>query len=213
MSTSINSSGVTFPDATTQTTAAAASAYVGGRGQAFTSNGTFTIPTGVTAIQVTVQGGGGNGGSNSGTGGGGGGTGIQYFTGLTAGNTLAVTVGGVGGTSQIASGTQTITTASASGGGTGISGGSTSFTGGGSASGCTISFTGGAGGRRFLNIDLVGVGGGSCFGAGGPANEDSGGATGQNGTGYGAGGAGGGGNGGGGANYGSGTQGFVMIQW
>ena len=208
MSTSINSSGVTFPDATTQTTAAAASAYVGGRGQAFTSNGTFTIPTGVTAIQVTVQGGGGNGGSNSGTGGGGGGTGIQYFTGLTAGNTLAVTVGGVGGTSQIASGTQTITTASASGGGTGAGGGATSFTGGGSASGCAISFTGGTGARR--NSDLTGAGGDSCFGTGGPMNTDSDSVTGQNGTGYGAGGAGGGGSGAGG---GSGTQGFVMIQW
>jgi hypothetical protein len=100
-------------------------------GQAFTSNGTFTIPTGVTALKVTVVGGGGGTGSGQGSaccgsgssgGGGGGGAAIKYLTGLTAGNTLAVTIGGgggvtaTGGTSSVASGTQSITTISASGG-------------------------------------------------------------------------------------------------
>ena len=81
MPTSVTSTGVTFPDATTQTTAAAPSSYVGGRGQVFTSSGTFTVPTGVTSVAVTVLGGGGgggnvNGGQASQTYGGGGGGGI-----------------------------------------------------------------------------------------------------------------------------------------
>ena len=42
--------------------AAISSSYVGQKGQVFTSNGTFTIPTGVTAVKVTVVGGGGSAG-------------------------------------------------------------------------------------------------------------------------------------------------------
>lgn len=49
--------------------ASSAPAYIGGRGQVFTSTGTFTVPAGVTAVQVTVIGGGGGaGGSYSGRG-------------------------------------------------------------------------------------------------------------------------------------------------
>jgi len=59
--TTINSSGVTFPDGTTQGTSGAP--FI--KGQAFTSNGTFTIPTGVTALKVTVVGGGGGGGGTA----------------------------------------------------------------------------------------------------------------------------------------------------
>jgi hypothetical protein len=144
--------GLTFNNATTQTTAgittapstsgnvltsngtswvSSASSYVGGRGQSFGANGTFTIPTGITAIKVTVVGGGGGGGSTSSDPIGGssaGGAAISCLTGLTPGNTLAVTVGaggagggsfntgGTGGTSSVASGTQTISTISATGG-------------------------------------------------------------------------------------------------
>jgi len=99
----------------------------------FTSNGTFTIPTGKTVVKVTVIGGGGGGGTSytAAAGGGGGGSAIKYLTGLTPGNTLTVTrgaagtgavsscaptTGGTGGTSSVASGTQTITTISATGG-------------------------------------------------------------------------------------------------
>ena len=54
---------------------------VGQRGQAFTSSGTFTIPSGVSALKITVVGGGGGGGSVTpesagGGGGGGGGSGV-----------------------------------------------------------------------------------------------------------------------------------------
>jgi hypothetical protein len=105
----------------------------------FTANGTFTIPTGKTTVKVTVVGGGG-GGARGGTGdcctrgnGGSSGMAIKYLTGLTPGNTLTVTRGGggaggtgsdpangsAGGTSSVASGTQTITTISCTGGAAG----------------------------------------------------------------------------------------------
>lgn len=111
-----------------QTWATLANSYVGGRGQVFTGNGTFTIPSGVTALKLTVVGGGGNGGNatsspcNSAMGGtgGAGGTAIKFLTGLTPGNTLTVTVGGGGGgSSSVSSGTQSITTVTGGGGGNG----------------------------------------------------------------------------------------------
>ena len=69
-------------------------------GQAFTSSGTFTIPTGVIGLKATyVGGGGGAGGSQGGDcgfGGGYGGSspiGVKYFNSLTPGQTLSVTIG------------------------------------------------------------------------------------------------------------------------
>jgi hypothetical protein len=126
-------SGITFPDTVLQ-----GAAFTGSRGQVFTSSGTFTIPAGVSAVKVTVVGGGGGGGSmydtgNAGSGGGAGGACIKYLTGLTSGNTLSVTIGAggaggigaqgfggavpvAGGTTTVSSGTQSITTLSATGG-------------------------------------------------------------------------------------------------
>lgn len=121
-----NNQTLTLPDSTG--TVALTSDIVGGiRGQAFTSNGTFTIPSGITALKITVVGGGGGAASFGAGAGAGGGAAIKFLTSLTSGNTLAVTVGsggagsagstgGTGGTSQVASGTQTITTVSATGG-------------------------------------------------------------------------------------------------
>jgi len=90
----------------------------------FTSNGTFTIPSGVTAVKVTVVGG-GAGGTQEWTGASAA-VAIKFLTGLTAGNTLSVTVGAAGagttsttstgGNSSVASGTQSITTIQANGG-------------------------------------------------------------------------------------------------
>ena len=59
----------------------------------FTSSGTFSVPTGVTAVDVLVVGGGGGGGSDNGGGGGGGG--LIYRPGFTVtpGGTITVTVG------------------------------------------------------------------------------------------------------------------------
>jgi hypothetical protein len=129
--------GVRFNDGTTQSTAAAG----GIRSQVFTGSGTFTIPTGVTALKVTVIGAGGGGGGaeqvyGPGIGGTGGAAGyaLTFLAGLTSGNTISVTVGaggtggpavisgngGAGGTTSISSGTQSITTTSVLGGGGGI---------------------------------------------------------------------------------------------
>ena len=46
---------------------ASTNVYVGQKAQIFTSNGTFTIPTGITALKVTVIGGGGGGGGAAST--------------------------------------------------------------------------------------------------------------------------------------------------
>lgn len=124
------------------------------RGQVFTANGTFTIPQGVEAIKATVVGGGGNGGGNNGDffGGAGGGSGFafSFLTGLTSGNTIAVTVGGAGGFSRIASGTQTITTVTANAGAGGQGADPSSYGhgaggGGGSATGGQINNSGESG--------------------------------------------------------------------
>jgi hypothetical protein len=119
----------------------------------YTSTQTITIPTGATKAKIRLTGGAGGGGgaksNESAGGGGGGGAGLEkYLTGLTPGNTLALTIGaagtagsttptsgGAGGNSTLASGTQTITTLTANGGG-----------GGQLASGAGVTGTGGAGG-------------------------------------------------------------------
>ena len=79
---------------------------------------TFTIPSGITKLKVTVVGGGG---------------GAYYEVGCNSYN------GGTGGTSSVASGTQTISTISATGGG----GGSASTTNGGLGSGGDLNARGG----------------------------------------------------------------------
>jgi len=94
----------------------------------YTSTQTITIPAGATSALVTMVGGtGGNFGAGAG--------GLKkYLSGLTAGNTLVATIGaagsaggGNGGNTTLASGTQTISTLTATGGqGSGGSGGSAS---------------------------------------------------------------------------------------
>ena len=208
----------------------------GASGQTFTANGTFTIPTGVTLLKITVVGGGGGGGSYGyGTsyicaGGGGGGCAIRYLTGLTPGNTLAVTVGaagtagansngGSGGSSTVASGTQTVTTTTGSGGG----GGSGSYTSantpgaGGTGTNGSINISGGPGGQG-ANVAIPtpcyaiyfgygGGGGGSALGSGAPISA-------YNNAGINGGGVGGGGGGSFTNIYGgAGTAGAVIIEW
>lgn len=116
----------------------------GTRGQIFTSTGTFTVPSGVTSVKVTVVGGGGGGGSatssnRSGTGGGGGGVAIKYITGLTSGATISVTIGG--------------------GGGAASAGGTSSF-------GAYCSATGGGGGTSNIAIGASGSGAGGVGSSG-----------------------------------------------
>jgi hypothetical protein len=76
----------------------AASAPVSGY-QDFTSNGTFTMPSGKSYVQAIVIGGGGGGSgayAGMGTGGNGGFVNVTPFIALSAGSTCAITVGGGG---------------------------------------------------------------------------------------------------------------------
>ena len=125
--------------------------------QVFTSSGTFTVPTGVSAVKVTVIGGGGGaaGGNQFCCGGGGaGGVAVRWVTGLTPGGTVAVTVGaagagGVGG----AGGTGT----------SGAAGGTSSF-------GTYASATGGAGAIAPVTVGNIGLGGAGGAGSNGDMN-------------------------------------------
>jgi len=179
MSITTSGTSITFNDATTQTTAFTGGYVSGLGGQVFTASGTFPIPTGVTAIKVTVVGGGGggaafnNGGPDDGKNGGGGGYAVRYYTSLTPANTLAVTVGGAGtagagsggasggagGDSIIASGTQSLpssTTASGGGAGTGGGGGVTGS--GGTTTNASYGINGDAGGKSYLSNLFSGYG-------------------------------------------------------
>lgn len=156
----------------TNTTQVATTAFVqaaipGARGQAFTSNGTFTIPTGVTALKITVVGGGGSA------------------------NTI---VGNAGGNSTVASGTQSITTITGGGGARGSGSAPAGAGAGGTATngnlnikggnGIQINSTGGVGGSTLLSssgTDSTGnvYGGGAGYPGGGctPGYPGGGGGT------------------------------------
>ena len=140
------SGNVLTSDGTTWTSAAAAAGGFSNL-QVFTSSGTFTIPSGITKVKVTVVGGGGGGGGSdgniNGSGGGGGGAAIEIISGLTPGGTVSVTVGA---------------------GGTGVSNGAGN-TGGTSSFGAYCSATGGSGSGAQAN--LAGSGG---VGSGGNLN-------------------------------------------
>lgn len=134
MATTLTSTGITFPDASTQTTAATGG--VGGI-QYFASSGTFSIPTGTTSVKVTCVGGGGGGTSTyigpysqyPGGHGGYGGQAVGVFD-ATSGGSITITVGaggtgsnnttgGSGGASTATYGTKVVT---ANGGAAGNSG-------------------------------------------------------------------------------------------
>ena len=198
---------------------------VGTTATVFASSGTFTIPSGITKVKMTVVGGGGPGSSpvtgggggsawrQGGVGGSGGGAAIKWLSGLTPGNTLTVTVGGSGGTSSVASGTQTITTVSATGG-------ANNYAAGGIGANGDINIRGSVGGSGTFFVSSIGGqgygggGGSSIFGGGGQAG------TGGLGNG-GAGGAYGGGGGGGGSGTlccspntpGAGASGVVLFEY
>jgi len=179
------------------------------KAQVFTSNGTFTIPTGVTRLKVTVVGGGGAGAASfasgcfgyAGAGGGGGGAAIKWLT--VTGGTLAVTVGSGGQSSSVASGTQSITTISATAG----SAGNQNLPGGGGiGSNGDLNIRGGAGQSVYFEF-VSGSGGNSILGGGGQGVQ----------TGTTAGGVYGGGGAGHGNNTiaagGAGAAGVVIFEW
>lgn len=184
--------------------------------QVFTSNGTFTVPTGITKVKATVVGGGAGGsyggqvGCNApfgGQGGGGGGAAVEIISGLTPGGTVAVTVG-VGG-----AGANGNTPSNATAGGTSSFGAFCSATGGaissagGIGSGGDLNIRGGAGGGAATAFGgIAGVGGSSILGGGGIIGY-------QSPTNGGAGGAYGGGGGGAVDVAGAGAAGVVIVEW
>ena len=215
---------------TTWTSAAPASQYAGPNFQAFTSSGTFTVPTGITRLTVYVWGGGGGG---AGVNGGEGGFGLGILTGLTPGASITVTVGGggAGGRSGVAGSTggtssfDTYISCTGGGGATGSSSppatsGAATFTSGG---GVTVSRANSVwglyfGGAQFgsglpsvcCSLPSFGGGAGMSGGGGGGGGSYAGGVAygfGSNGVTGGAttGGAGGGTNGGAGGPYGGGS--------
>ena len=206
----------------------AGASYIGPRGQVFTASGTFTIPTGITAVRVTVIGGGGTGGTaaSGGTstpsasgGGGGGGTAISYLTGLTPGATIAVTVGAAASASSIASGTQAITTVTASGGANGAlaSNGASSGGAGGAASGGTLNISGGDGGAGAAQAATTfpvraGIGGGTTLAPATSIATATSTSNGSAGRGYGGGGSGAVSNSGT-TTGGAGAAGVVIFEW
>jgi hypothetical protein len=99
MAVTVSGTGITFNDATTQTTAATASTFIGSQGRTFTTTGAnnWTVPTGVTAVRVRVIGGGGGGGVY-GVGSAGGAGGTSSF------GTYVSCTGGAGGTNNSAVG-------------------------------------------------------------------------------------------------------------
>jgi hypothetical protein len=96
MAISVSGTTITFNDNTTQTTAAVPGGnYVL---TTFTSSGTWTKPSGLKAVKVTVIGAGGNGGNaqpslQKGRHGGGGGGAIKYISAPTIPGPVTVTVG------------------------------------------------------------------------------------------------------------------------
>jgi hypothetical protein len=148
MSVILGSASVTFGNSTVQSTA-----YTGVNATVYNTAGsyTFTIPTGVTALRVSLCGGGGGGtGSGNGT---------------------------AGGASTVSSGTQSISTLTAGGGAFGATG---TYTAGGAASGGDFNLVGGGTGGRsggscggpfqLTDVGTLGVGFfGGCGGANGLA--------------------------------------------
>lgn len=204
------------------------------RNQVFTSSGTFTAPTGVTEVFVTLIAGGGGGGgrdapdTHGAGGGGGGGSTANYQYTVIPGNDYTVTIGagGTGGTNAngndgsaslfgtlpVSGGKGGLKGAAGAGGVGGKGGGqgtdATSDTGGTGAAGISSS-----GGNGATGAKGGGAGGGSVGGTGGSGGSGNG-DNGDNGTGYGSGG--GGGSGGGDSTTttgGNGAAGYCLVIW
>lgn len=139
--------------------------YAQSGSQAFTTSGDFTVPAGVTSINIEVVGGGGGGGTNGSGGGGGGGYSFGTFA-VTPATVIPVNIGD-GGASGTAGGL-TIVGAflEATGGGPGIWIPNPDVGGGGAGgvgAGGTVNYTGGVGGGGYWTY--FGGGGGGAAGS------------------------------------------------
>jgi mucin-19 len=192
------------------------------KSQTFTGSGTFTVPSGITSVWVTMIGGGSGGaGDSSGNGAGGGGAGafcIKRAVSVTAGAGVTVTIGGggAGGASSIGSdGSATsfgsVSVSGANAGGY-IGNASNTLAGNGGAAGNSRQYQfpagslGGKGGTTWTSGGVTWAGGaGGLYGNGGNSgtSANAGSAADAN-----SGGGGGGGNGGG-----AGGSGIVIVEW
>lgn len=160
----------------------------------FYSNSTFTVPAGVTTIYVTAVGGGGGGGYGGGTGddangggGGGGGAGsyiLQKAYTVTAGSSIAITVGKGGapytsGTSTVVGGLVTLSGGAA--GSNGQSGGSSYENRCQGGAGGGVGGRGGDGGLESYGTGSSGSSGGTGGGSGGAGSRGGGGGGGAGG--------------------------------
>lgn len=145
--------------------------------QVFTSSGTFTVPAGVSEVEVEVWGGGGGSSASSGAGvytngGGGGGYSRKIVAGLAPGGTVTVTIG--------AGGSATSSGVTGGAGGTSSFGSHCSATGGagaatavgygalaGSGSGGDVNLSGGQGAGAIPGVNAGNGGDGAQGGAGG----------------------------------------------
>ena len=184
------------------------------RTQIFTSSGSFTAPTGVTKVYLTMCGAGGGGktsagGGNGGGGGSAGGAIVNYPFTVTPGNSYTVTIN-AGGSAGASGGTTVFDSITMPGGLSGVAGstGGASVTCSNGAQPCSFSSAGSAG----LGDGSGGAGGNSLVGAGGTATATgTGGAAGNNAAANTCGGGGGGqANGGTG---GTGGSGIVIVQY
>ncbi len=185
-----------------------------------TTQGVWSVPSGVSVLRLRIWGGGGAGGNGFG-GAGGGGAGGGYcegYVGVTAGQSFTVTVGNGGAGAGSNGGASSFgSLASAAGGAAGASGTPNSAglgaTVGGSGSGLGLAIPGGAGGDA-LSLGsnwLSGPGGGAFASSGGlhVSGPSSASLTGRNGSGPGCGAGGGIGSGIGG----QGGPGLVLVEW
>ena len=201
--------------------------------QKFTGSGTWTKPSGLKRVKVTVVGGGGGGANDPGSankwnaGGGGGGASVKWIEAGSLGSTESVTVGGggAGGTgSSYAAGAAGGSSAfgahcSATGGAGGTACAATPVArpAGGAGSGGDLNISGQAGGSRYSVSDstttylyAAGDGGASHLGTGGTGPYNVG--HGAAGTGYGGGGAAGISNTTADYNGGNGAAGIVIVE-
>jgi hypothetical protein len=212
----------TFSTSTTATTTIGSfpAWEIGKQQVTFTSgSGNFTVPSGITKLNVTICAGGGNGGGSTSSGssvsaaggGGSGGCAFKMFD-TSATTSIAYSVGAAVANSSFGT---IFTTAGATASSQAGSGGSTAGGAGGTASGGDLNITGtnGGGGSGGSTGNGLGGQGASCpFGGGGGGGLVNG-STGSAG-GYCAGGGGGAAtSGGGGGSAGNGAPGFIRITW
>ena len=174
MSVQLVSTGITFPDATTQTTAATGTVTTNPiRTRVFTTGTTYNVPSDVKSFYVMVYG--ATGGISAGNKGGTGGNGYseKYYS--SPASSYSYSIGAAGANTGAAGGSTTfggVITVTSSGGVTGTSGSA-----GGAGSGGDYNATGGTGGNYSGTSGGAGGGGGGGSRAGNGGNGGNGSAS------------------------------------